>query len=125
MAAPNLKSPTTVTGKTTFLTAVTGSTGTVLLSNGAGSGKAMKIESLYVANIDGTNAVDVTVEVHSAASGGGTGYALCSTVSVPADAALMVVFKEAPVWLEEDRSIVVNPSASNDIEVVCSYTEFS
>lgn len=125
MAAPNIVGPTTITAKTTYLTAVTGATGTVLLSNASGSNKAFQVTTLYIANIDGTNAVDVTVEVHSAASGGGTGYSLCSTVSVPADATLLIVSKDTPIWLEEDRSIVVTPSASNDVEVVCSYLEIA
>jgi hypothetical protein len=67
----------------------------------------------------------VTVKIHSAAAGGGTGRAICSTVDVPADATLVVIAKDAPVWLEEDRSITVMPSASNDLEFVCSYIEIS
>jgi acyl-CoA hydrolase len=125
MAAPNIVGPTTITAKTAYLSAVTGATGTVLLNNAASSGKALQVQSLYVANVDGTNSCDVTIEVHSQDDGAGTGYALCSTVSVPADATLVVVSKDSTIWLEEDRSIVVTPSASNDIEVVCSYLEIS
>lgn len=125
MAAPNIVGPTAITAKTTYLSSVTGATGTVLLSNAASSGKAFQVTTLYVANVDGTNACDVTIKVHSEDDGGGTGRAICSTVAVPADATLMVVTKDAPIWLEEDRSIVVTPSASNDIEVVCSYLEIS
>lgn len=125
MAAPNIVGPTTITAKTAVLSSVTGATGTVVLSNAASSGKAMQIVSLYAANVDGASAVDVTFKLHDAASGGGTGRAICSTVSVPADATVIVVDKNAPIWLEEDRSITVNPSASNDIEVVCSYLEIS
>jgi hypothetical protein len=46
-------------------------------------------------------------------------------VTVPADATLVVVSKDTTIWLEEDRSIVVTPSASNDLEFVCSYLEIS
>ena len=125
MAATNIVGPTTITAKTAVLSSVTGATGTVVLSNAASSGKAMQIVSLYAANVDGTSAVDVTFKLHSEDDGGGTGRAICSTVSVPADATVIVVDKNAPIWLEEDRSITVNPSASNDIEVVCSYLEIS
>lgn len=125
MTAPNIVGPTAITAKTAFLTGVTGATGTVLLSNAAASGKVFQVTSIYVANIDGSNSVDVTVEVHSQDDGGGTGHALVSTVSVPADSTLTVVTKDTPIWLEEDRSIVVNPSASDDVEVVCSYLEIS
>lgn len=125
MAAPNIVGPTTITAKTAVLSSVTGATGTVLLSNAASSGKAFQVTSLYVANVDGTSACDVTIKVHAEDDGGGTGRAICSTVSVPADATVIVVDKNAPIWLEEDKSIVVTPSASNDLEFVCSYLEIS
>lgn len=125
MAAPNIVGPTTITAKTTYLSSTTGATGTVLLSNAAASGKAFQVTSLYVSNVDGTNNADVTIDVHDQDDGGGTGRALCSTVAVPADATLIVVDKNAPIWLEEDQSIVVTPSASDDLEFVCSYLEIS
>jgi hypothetical protein len=125
MAAPNIVGPTNITAKTAFLTGVTGATGTVLLNNAASSGKALQVTTLYVSNIDGSSAVALTVEVHDQDDGAGTGYAICSTVSVPANATLIVVSKDTPIWLEEGRSIVINPSESNDIEVVCSYLEIS
>ena len=125
MAAPNIVGPTTITAKTAVLSSVTGATGTVLLSNAASSGKAFQVTSLYVSNVDGTNAADVTIKLHAEDDGAGTGRAICSTVSVPADATVIVVDKNAPLWLEEDRSIVVTPSASDDLEFVCSYLEIS
>jgi hypothetical protein len=125
MAAPNILGPTTITAKTAVLSSVTGATGTLLLNNAANSGKAFQVTSLYVANVDGTVAADVTIRLHAQDDGAGTGRAICSTVSVPADATVIVVDKNAPVWLEEDRSIVVTPSASNDLEFVCSYLEIS
>jgi hypothetical protein len=125
MAAPNIVGPTTITAKTAYLRAVTGATGTVLLNNAASSGKALQVQSLYVANVDGSLQCDVTVKLHSQDDGGGTGHAICSDVTVPADATLVVVSKDTTIWLEEDRSIVVTPSASNDLEFVCSYLEIS
>jgi hypothetical protein len=125
MAAPNIVGPSNITAKTASLRNVTGATGTVLLSNAASSGKAFQVTSLYVANVDGTNACDVSLLLHDEDDGGGTGTAFISTVSVPADATLLVVTKETPLWMEEDTSIVVNPSASGDLEFVCSYLEIS
>lgn len=125
MAAPNIVGPTSILGKTAVLSSVTGATGTVLLNNAASSGKVLQVTAIYVSNVDGTNLCDVTVRLHDQDDGGGTGRALCSTVTVPADATLMVVTKDTGFWLEEDRSIVVTPSASNDLEFVCSYLEIS
>ena len=125
MAAPNIVGPTTITAKTTYLSGVTGATGTVLLNNATGSNQVLQVQSLYCSNVDGTNNADVTVKVHSQDDGGGTGRAVCNTVVVPADASVIIVDKNAPIWLEEDQSIVVTPSASDDLEFICSYLEIS
>jgi hypothetical protein len=121
----NIVGPTNITPKTTMLRGVTGATGTVVVNNAAASGKAIQIVSLYAANVDGSAAVDVTVKMHDQDDGAGNGTAIASTVSVPADATVIIVDKNSQLWLEEDRSIVVTPSASNDIEIVCSYLELS
>jgi hypothetical protein len=121
----NIVGPTTITPKTTMLRGVTGATGTVVVNNAAASGKAIQIVSLYAANVDGASAVDVTVKMHDQDDGAGNGTAIASTVSVPADATVIIVDKNSQLWLEEDRSIVVTPSASDDIEIVCSYLELS
>jgi hypothetical protein len=121
----NIVGPTNITPKTTMLRSVTGATGTVVVNNAASSGKAIQIVSLYAANVDGSSAVDVTVKMHDQDDGAGNGTAIASTVSVPADATVIIVDKNSQLWLEEDRSIVVTPSASNDIEIVCSYLELS
>jgi hypothetical protein len=80
---------------------------------------------IQVANIDGANACDVTVDYHTAAAAGGTAYSLVSTVSVPADAALVVLDKNTAMYLEEDRSISVTAGTANDLEVLVSYEEIS
>ena len=125
MAAPNIVGPTTITAKTATLRGVTGATGTVVVNNAAASGKAIQVISLYAANIDGANAADVTFKLHDQDDGAGNGTVIASTVSEPADATVIVVDTNTPVWLEEDRSIVGPPSASDDIEVGCSYLELA
>ena len=81
MANPNLLSATTISGITTFLELSTSSQ--TLVTNAAASGKVMRIGGVTVANIDGTNAADVTVKLHNAAAGAGTSFSLFQTVSVP------------------------------------------
>jgi len=124
MAAPNIVNVATITGKTATLALSTTSM-TSLVSNAASSGKVFKINSIIVANIDGVNVCDVTVKLFSQADIGGTGYALASTVAVPADASLVVLDKNSAIYLEEDRSIGVQASAADDLEVICSYEEIS
>jgi len=124
MAAPNIVNVSTITGLSST-TALTTTSQTTLVSNAASSGKVFKINMIQVANVDGTNACDVTVDVHSAASGGGTAYSLVSTVSVPADASLVVLDKNTAIYLEEDRSITATAGTASDLEVIVSYEEIS
>jgi len=124
MAAPNIVNVTTITGKSATV-ALSTTSATSLVSNAASSGKVFKINMIQVANVDGTNACDVTVDLHSAASGGGTAYSLVSTVSVPADASLVVLDKNTAIYLEEDRSITATAGTANDLEVIVSYEEIS
>ena len=101
MAAPNIVNVSTITGKSATV-ALSTTSQTTLVSNAASSGKVFKINMIQVANVDGTNAADVTIDVHSAAAGGGTAYSLVSTISVPADASLVAVDKGTALYLEED-----------------------
>ena len=124
MTAPNIVNVATITGKTAKI-ALSSTSATTLVSNAASSDKVFKINMIQVANVDGSNACDVTVDVHSAASGGGTAYSLASTVSVPADASLVVLDKSTAIYLEENTSITATASAANDLEVIVSYEEIS
>lgn len=119
MAAPNLKSPTTVIGKTVGY-AVTTSLAAAL-SNSASSGKCLKVNSVYCANIDGTNAADITLEHYN----GTTGFKLASTISVPGDATQVLVARDAFIYLEEGHSLRAQASAASDLELVISYEEIS
>ena len=123
MAAPNLLNITSVLAKSTAV-ALTTSDLTVL-SNAASSGKVYKVNSLVVANVDGTSAADVTVKYYSQDDIGGTGYAIASTIAVPADASLVVIDKNNAIYLEEDKSIGAKASAAGDLEVTVSYEELS
>ena len=124
MAAPNIVGVSTITGKTATV-ALSTTSATTLVSNAAASGKVFKINMIQVANVDGANACDVTVDVHSAAAGGGTAYSLVATVSVPADASLVALDKNTAIYLEEDKSITATAGTAGDLEVVVSYEEIS
>ena len=121
MAAPNLASPTNITGKSAFATC-TSTNAVVVLSNGSASSACLRVTSLMLSNVDGTNAVDATVKVYNAATGG-TGFSVASTLNVPADSTVVAIGRDNSVWLEEDRRIEVQASAADDLEVVCSYEE--
>lgn len=124
MAAPNVVNVATITGKTATV-ALSSTSQTTLVSNAASSGKVFKINMIQVANVDGANACDVTVDMHSAAAGGGTAYSLVATVSVGADSSLVALDKSTAIYLEEDRSITATAGTANDLEVIVSYEEIS
>jgi len=124
MAAPNIINVTTITGKSAVV-GLTTTAATAVVSNAAASGKVFKINSLVVSNVDGTNAADITVSYYSEDDIGGTATQIVSTVSVPADATLVVIDKGTSIYLEEDRSIGATAGTANDLKVLVSYEEIS
>ena len=117
MAAPNIVNVTTITGKTAVLAVTTSAT--AIVTNSAASGKVLKINALYVSNVDGAAAADVNVDIFRSS----TAYHIASTVSVPADTTLDVISKS--IYLEEGDSLRLTASADSDLEAVCSYEEIS
>jgi len=121
MAAPNLAAPNSITGKIAFASC-TSTNAVAVLTNASASSACLRITSLMLSNVDGTNAVDATVKLFNAASGG-TAYSAASTLNVPADSTVVVFGRDNAIYLEEDRRIEVQASAADDLEVVCSYEE--
>lgn len=124
MAAPNIVNVATIIGKSATI-ALSSTSATAIVSNAASSGKVFKINMIQIANVDGTNAADITINLYSQDDIGGTGYALASTISVPADTTLVALDKNTAVYLEENRSIGAIASVANDLVVICSYEEIS
>ena len=124
MAAPNIVNVSSILGKTAVV-ALGSTSQPTLLSNASASDNVLKVNMIQVANVDGTNACDVTIDVHSAASGGGTAYSLVSTVSVPADASLIVLDKSTAIYLEENTSITATAGTASDLEVIVSYEQIT
>jgi hypothetical protein len=122
MAAPNIVGVTTITGKTAAFS-LSDTSATTILSNAASSNYVYKVNSIIVANDDGTNSADITVTYNDAAAGGGTAYHLAKTVAVAADTTLVVLDKASSIYLEEDTSLVATASAGGDLDVIVSYEE--
>jgi len=124
MAAPNIVNVTTITGKSAVVSLTT-TNATQVVENPAASGKVFKINSLIVSNVDGTNAADITISLYSEDDIGGTATEIVSTISVPADATLVVIDKNTSIYLEEDRSIGATAGTASDLKVLVSYEEIS
>jgi hypothetical protein len=116
MANPNIVNVNTILGET-FGTQLTTTTTTVLVANSSTSNSVYKINSVFVANKDGTNAADVTVEYFD----GTNAHKLASTISVPADASLSIIDKNNSFYLKEGESIRGGASADGDLDIVISY----
>jgi len=117
MAAPNIVNVATITGKTAVQ--AVGTSATAIVTNSGGSGKVFKVNALYIANIDGTSAADITVDLFRSS----TAYPIVSTVTVPADASLDLMSKA--IYLEEGDTLRCTASAAGDLTAVCSYEEIS
>lgn len=114
MAAPNIVAVSTITGKTA-LAALTTSTASIL-SNSAASGTVVKVNTVTVANYSGS-AVSVTVTILRSS----TSYYLAGTVSVPANATLIIVGKDNFVYLEEGDTLQASSSVNSAASIYTSY----
>ena len=124
MAAPNILNVTSIYGKTVSV-ALSSTNATAVVSNAASSGKVYKINTIIVSNVDGTNAADISINLYSQDDIGGTAYAIAKTISVPADASLVVLDKSSAIYLEEDKSIGATAGAADDLVVICSWEEIA
>tara|TARA_Y100000294_G_C8264238_1_gene220080 strand:+ start:93 stop:485 length:393 start_codon:yes stop_codon:yes gene_type:complete len=91
------------------------------------SDKILKINYISCANVDGTSAADLTLYVDGLGSGASgistngesaTVY-LAKTISVPADATLVVV--DAPIYLMEGDILKGGASDASDLDLFISY----
>ena len=89
--------------------------------------KILKINSITVANVDGTNAATVDLFVDGLGSGASgitttgadaTVY-LAKTISVPADATLVLL--SSPIYLMEGDVLKGGASAASDLDLFVSY----
>jgi hypothetical protein len=127
MANPNIVNVTTILGNTStnLISSTADPFATALVNNAASSGKVYKINSIVVANVDGSTAADITIKIFSEDDLGGTGTAIASTISVPADATLIVTDKTTSFYLLEDRSIGATAGTASDLVVTASWEEIN
>lgn len=118
MAAPNLRSPSTITGKTAIFPATT--TLSAILSNAAASNKLLKVNTVRVANISANTATaDVTFFRSS------THTYLLKGVSVLVNTSLIVSDKNEYIYLEEGDALYAKAAADSTLELTINYEEIS
>ena len=126
MAAVNILNLTSIYGKTTYYVP-SGTSAVVLLANAAASSTVMKINEITATNTTGT-AANTTVSIYTngavaqgSAPSGGTAYPIAGTISVPANAALIVSDKTTAFYLEEGVSISITSGTASAITYTVSY----
>ena len=124
MANPNIVSVATINGESVGYN-LTATTTTTLMT--VSSGKVLKINRITCANVDGTNAADLSLSITKAnfTSAGVTDFDtsgtffLAKTISVPADASLVVL--DTPIYLMEADVLKGGASVASDLDLVISY----
>ena len=117
MATPNLINVDTITPKVA-IQAVTTSRASII---DVTAEYCAKVNSLIIANIDGANAADITVEV--SIDNGSTYFAIAKTISVPADSSLSLIGKDNGFYLDETDILAVTASANSDLVATASWEE--
>ena len=117
MANPNLVAVTSIYGKS-IQGALTTTVTTDLLT--CASDKLIKINSIIIANIDGTNAATVTMGIIKS---GGSVVLFASTISVPADATLVLIDKNSSFYLQEADVLEGGARANSDLTYTISYED--
>jgi hypothetical protein len=127
MSAPNIVNVTSIVPHTVYVTPA--NTSRNALVTAPATGATHKINQILVSNIDGTNAADATVELRLA--DGTTYVALGSTISVPADATLVMLDKTTMLYLldtsvtGEPSTIYVTSGTASKLTFTCSYETIS
>ena len=122
MTAPNLRNPTTITGKTARTSAGIGTTAVIgIVTNASSSGKVLKINSIFCANIDGVNPANISVSIYN---GSADSY-LAKDITIPSNATQILSNKETYFYLEEGDSIRAEASAVDDLSITVGYEEIS
>lgn len=115
MAAPNIVNVATITAKTAVQATTT--TPTDIVVNSAASNTAVKINTLIIANVNGTSSATITASVFRSS----TEYKIAHAIVVPAGATLVVVDKTSSIYLEEGDSLRLTASANSFLHSVASY----
>ena len=125
MANPNIVAVTSILGGNLGFNLSNTLTATLAT---VGSDVVVKVNRITVANVDGSSAANVDLFVDGLTTAGATGFAgtgadatvyLAKTVSVPADATLVLV--DTPIYLMEGDILKGGASASGDLDLFLSY----
>jgi len=115
MAAPNLIQVTSVYGRSTSVSI--GTAVTTIVSNPTSSNKSYKINSLYIANIDNSDEVRVSVDFFRF----GTSIRLVDRMLIAPGDTLVGMSRDTSIYLEEGDSLRAYADTNDKTHIVLSY----
>lgn len=119
MTAPNLKTPTSILGRTAAYSVT--ATLAAALSNASGSGKVLKVNVVRAANSHATDDAVLSV-THYRSS---TDTYLARDFAVPVNTTLVLSDKNEFIYLEEGDSIRAVADAVSKVDLTITYEEIS
>ena len=125
MANPNIVNVATINGGSLGWNVGTGLNSLITVA----ADYILKINRIVVANVDGTNAADISVAITMAGTPAQTGLTVntaaattmyvAKTISVPADASLVI--SDTPIYLRESDILKANASAASDLDLTITF----
>lgn len=117
MAEPNIVSVATINGRTVADTP-TGTAAVTLVNNPSNSSQVFKVNTITASNLDGTNSINCSVAYVSNTS---VSTYIANTISVPANATLIVMDKSTAIYLEQGTSISIISGTASKLAFIASY----
>lgn len=116
MAAPNLKAPAQVIGRTARYAATTSLA--AALSNPSNSNEVFKINTIICTNITAT-AATITISHFD----GTNDFRLASVLSIPANTSVKITDRASYFYVEEGHSIRAQAGTASAIQVIIGYED--
>ena len=112
MANPNIVNVTAIYGTTWVLAVPTSAT--AIVTNSAASGTVVKLDALYIGNIDSTTSYKITVDLYRSS----TAYNMLYQVSIPAGSGLDVLSKS--IYLQEGDTLRLTADTVSKLQAIAS-----
>lgn len=119
MANPNIVNVTVINGNTAVANVTT--VATAIVTNSAASNKVYKINGIIVANIDGTNAATLTVDLFRSS----VATQIISNISIAINTAYTPIDKTLSLYLLEGDSIRLTANANSRLQAIATWEEIS
>lgn len=120
MTAPNLAGVSSIRGRVAGVASL-GTTATTLVT--CPTDRVIKLNSIIVANIDGTDSADATVNIMDITDS--SEYSIAYQIPVQGQSTLVVLGKDNALYLEEGDELRATASAASKLSIVVSYDEIT